>query len=139
MSLPWEQQVLRLPPSVPPGSRDARMSPPQALWAAVLAATPAVTPIAVVLIHGGAVAVPQASTTPSLPPCLPASLPALALAPAPPPRAQVKSSRAAILDAFYPGSVGGPAMADALFGRYNPGGKLPYTVYDAGYADVRAR
>jgi hypothetical protein len=33
-------------------------------------------------------------------------------------------------------SVGGPAIADALFGRYNPGGKLPYTVYDAGYVDV---
>jgi beta-glucosidase len=33
----------------------------------------------------------------------------------------------AILEAFYPGEQGGLAVADALFGDYNPGGKLPIT------------
>lgn len=32
-----------------------------------------------------------------------------------------------ILDVWYPGDVGGLAVADILFGDYNPGGKLPLT------------
>ncbi len=33
----------------------------------------------------------------------------------------------AILEAWFPGSSGGTAIAEALFGSYNPGGKLPVT------------
>ena len=33
----------------------------------------------------------------------------------------------AILEAWFPGEFGGYAVADALFGDYNPGGKLPIT------------
>jgi beta-glucosidase len=35
----------------------------------------------------------------------------------------------AILEAWYPGQAGGRAVAEALFGDTNPGGKLPITFY----------
>jgi len=35
----------------------------------------------------------------------------------------------AILEAWYPGEMGGVAIARALFGADDPGGHLPYTVY----------
>nr|XP_011460171.1 PREDICTED: beta-xylosidase/alpha-L-arabinofuranosidase 1-like [Fragaria vesca subsp. vesca] len=42
----------------------------------------------------------------------------------------------AILWAGYPGEQGGRAIADVVFGNYNPGGRLPLTWYPADYVDM---
>lgn len=57
-------------------------------------------PIVLVLLNGGPVTIPWAND------CLPA-----------------------ILAAWYPGEEGGTAIADVLFGDFNPAGRLPVTVY----------
>ena len=34
-----------------------------------------------------------------------------------------------IIEAFYPGALGGTAVADVLFGKYSPGGRMPVITY----------
>ncbi len=60
------------------------------------------TPVVVVLLNGSAVAVNWA-----------------------------QENVEAIVEAWYPGEEGGTAIADVLFGDYNPGGRLPVTFYKA--------
>jgi beta-glucosidase len=43
----------------------------------------------------------------------------------------------AIVEAWYPGQAAGDAIADVLFGDYNPGGRLPVTFYKS-VADLPA-
>ncbi|KAJ8761943.1 hypothetical protein K2173_006545 [Erythroxylum novogranatense] len=42
----------------------------------------------------------------------------------------------AIIWAGYPGEEGGAAIADVIFGKYNPGGRLPLTWYENSYVDM---
>ena len=65
-------------------------------------------PCAAVLVHGGPLALDDTLLLPSGP--------------------SGSAGCGAILDAFYPGPLGATAIADALYGAFSPGGKLPYTV-----------
>lgn len=73
-------------------------------------------PTVVVLIHGGAIAIEY-----------------------------IKDNADAIVDAAYPGENGGFAIADVLFGDYNPGGMLSMVIAVIGtdkealQADCRSR
>jgi len=60
------------------------------------------TPTVLVLINGGSVAIDSLAT----------KVPA-------------------IVEAFYPGFFGAEALAEVVMGSYNPGGKLPVTMYDS--------
>lgn len=49
--------------------------------------------------------------------------------------AKMNPNVVAIVEAFYPGMRGGQAIADVLFGHYNPSGRLPYTIHKKEFVD----
>ena len=48
----------------------------------------------------------------------------------------LKDNAAAIVEAWYGGEQAGNAIADVLFGDYNPGGRLPVTFYPSSYTSL---
>ena len=65
------------------------------------------TPTVLVLMHGGAISLGE----------------------------DVISGAGAILDVGYGGEAGSEALADVLFGDYNPSGRLPITMYNSSYVE----
>jgi beta-glucosidase len=49
----------------------------------------------------------------------------------------MKQSVPAIVEAFYPGELGGPALVNVLMGAAPVSGRLPYTIYTNDY--IRGR
>ena len=49
----------------------------------------------------------------------------------------LRYSTPAVIEAYYPGELGGDAVVQALIGDINPGGRLPYTVYPANFTSMR--
>jgi len=70
----------------------------------LLKAVGAVTKVILVLIHGGPVTIIDALNS---------------------------NFVIGVIDAFYPGPRGGDAVASAIFGDYNPGGRLPTTMFQS--------
>ncbi len=60
--------------------------------------------VILVLINGGPVSIPNLYTNPGV---------------------------VGIIEAFYPGALGAQAITEVLFGDYNPGGKMPVSVYSS--------
>ena len=48
---------------------------------------------------------------------------------------ELAAPNAALIEAFYPGQQGAPALARAIFGVDNKWGKMPFTVYKAEWAE----
>ena len=71
-------------------------------------------PVVVVLINGGAVSIaPEMDTSGRL-------------------------KQLAIVEAMLPGARGAEAIANGLFGRHGFGGRLPYSIYPAGFVNTTA-
>jgi len=49
----------------------------------------------------------------------------------------IKNNVPAILEAWYPGELGGDAIAAILFGDVSPAGRLPTTIYDSSLTTAR--
>jgi hypothetical protein len=65
-------------------------------------------PVVLVMINGGQLAIPWA-----------------------------KQHIPAIVEAWYPGQLGGDAIASVLYGDVSPSGRLPYSMYDADFTSRR--
>ena len=52
--------------------------------------------------------------------------------------ADIKATAPAVVNAMYPGEMGGQAIADVLFGDYSPSARMTYTMYDAGISSLRS-
>ena len=45
----------------------------------------------------------------------------------------ISENSPAIIEAWYPGFFGATAIATTVFGDYNPGGKMPVTMYNSSF------